>query len=98
MDYSGQDHRNNSYKLAVFFLTVFIIYFPKGGVKIGSVPITWGYLAIFVVALITLPRFLLNIGNMSFSASRWATILSLLPFQSLVILSFLLNGVESIGF
>lgn len=98
MNYSGQNHRNNSYRLAVFFLTVFIIYFPKGGVKIGSIPITWGYLAIFVVSLIVFPRFLLDIGNMSFSASRWATIISLLPFQSLVILSFLLNGVDSIGF
>ena len=98
MNYSGRDGRENSYKLAVFFLTVFIIYFPKGGLKVGSIPVTWGYLAIFTISLISLPRFILNIGNFSFSPVRWVTIISLLPFQSLVILSFLLNGVENLGF
>lgn len=98
MNYPGQYDREKSYKLAVFFLTVFVIYFPKGGIKIGSIPITWGYLVIFIVALLTFPRFILNIRKFNFSPSRWITIFSLLPFQSLVILSFLLNGVESIGF
>ena len=92
---------NNSaprYKLAVFFLTIFIIYFPKGGIKIGSIPITWGYLIIFLVAIFTLPRFLKNICNISFSNCHWIVIFSLLPFQSIVIFSFIFNGVENIGF
>ncbi|MDO8052210.1 hypothetical protein O3301_27430 [Janthinobacterium sp. SUN211] len=92
---------NNSspkYKFAVFMMTVFIIYFPKGGVKIGGVPLTWGYVAIFIFSIIAIPRFLLNIGNISFSTCRLNVIFSLLPFQSIVIISFIFNGVENFGF
>lgn len=98
INYSGRHDQPDSYKLAVFFLTVFIIYFPKGGVKFGTIPVTWGYLAVFIVAMLTLPRFLSNIRNISFSSVRWVTIFSLLPFQGLIVLSFWLNGVENIGF
>lgn len=92
---------NNSapkYKLAVFFLAIFVICFPKGGVKIGSIPITWGYLIIFLVAVCTLPRFFKNISDISFSSCRWVVICSLLPFQTIVVFSFIFNGVENIGF
>ncbi|MDN2696110.1 hypothetical protein O0882_07260 [Janthinobacterium sp. SUN073] len=86
------------YKLAVFMMTVFIIYFPKGGVKIGSIPLTWGYVAIFIFSIMAIPRFLLNIGNISFSTCRLNVFFSLLPFQSIVIFSFIFNGVENFGF
>lgn len=86
------------YKLAVFILTIFIIFFPKGGVKIGGVPLTWGYLAIFIFAILTIPRFIKNIGNLSYSNCRWVVIFSLLPFQFVVIFSFIINGVDNFGF
>jgi len=50
-----------SHPLAMFnawFLVVFLCLFPKGGIKLGSLPLTWGYL---YLALLTPPLALVRI-------------------------------------
>ena len=88
----------SKYRLDVFLLTIFLLYFPKGGVKIGVIPLTWGYLLLFVFSLLALPNFLSETLIRPLSKCRWLVVLMLVPFQTLVIVDFGLVGVENLGF
>ncbi len=80
--------------LTLFFL--FLLVFPKGGIKIGKIPITWGYILIaltgFVFFFISLAR------GLETSRQRWLAILAAMPFQCYLILVFLANGYLNFGF
>ena len=61
-------------------LTLFLVLFPKGGIKFGDVPLTWGYmllgLTLPVLSIVRLFAFPLR--------ARWGAVLamaSLIPFQ-----------------
>lgn len=82
--------------ILIFLTTVFILVFPKGGIKIGGVPLTWGYALIFGLGLVFL---LANFSHgINISRKRWLVILAAIPFQAYLIMLIFLNGFVSIGF
>lgn len=90
-------HTNAVQKVVAAFLVLFLLVFPKGGFKVAGVPITWGYLALGVLAL-WLP-FALARGRMESVAGVRLLILALLvPFQVVSWLALLANGTSGIGF
>ena len=74
------------------FLTFFVLL-PKGGLKMGPIPLTWGYVVLGVTAiplvaarLLVLP---LRLEPLNFVATA-----SLVPFQILFVYSYLANGIS----
>jgi hypothetical protein len=78
-------------------LLTFLVLFPKGGVKLGPIPLTWGYLLLGVTGLAALPWWIVRASL----KPRRAVLLalgSLIPIQLLIIYSLLANGVADAGF
>lgn len=78
----------------VIFLTFFIIAFPKGGLKIYGIPLTFGYIFTAVMMLIAM----LRAGSLSIPIDRllaFAPCLLLGMWSALVVA---VNGTESVGF
>jgi hypothetical protein len=81
----------------VFLLVLFLLVFPKGGIKVGAVPVTWGYL---LLAFSTIP-FLVQLGfgaRMRFARPRLAAVGALIPFQLVIWGTLLVQGAEGMGF
>lgn len=80
-----------------YFLAVFLVLFPKGGFKIGSVPFTWGYGALGIS--ICLGALFSPFKDM-FRVQRGtvAAFLCLLPLQLLMLYSLAANGAADFGF
>jgi hypothetical protein len=82
--------------LLTLLLILFLILFPKGGVKVGEVPLTWGYLLLGatlpVLSLIRLTHYPIYV--------RRSTLLvmgCLVPFNILFYYSYRQNGIGSFG-
>ena len=84
-------------RAALLFLGAFLIVFPKGGVKLGGVPITWGYMGIGLVAL-WLPYALLSGRAAALRTARLVALGLLVPFLLVSWLGILANGVVDTGF
>lgn len=74
------------------FLWLFLLVFPKGGIKIAGVPITWGYLLLGIVGICCLFR-----KKWTFHIPRYEILLCLFPFQIIAFISILYNGVSNVG-
>ena len=83
--------------LIAWFLVTFLVLFPKGGFKVGGIPLTWGYL---MMGMSALPLLAIRLIMVQLKVSRQliAAIISVLPFQILFIFSYLQNGVDSLGY
>ena len=77
----------------VILLSLFLFIFPKGGIKIGSVPITWGYLLLGMTGFILAFRKTIRIQK-----NHLFVLAALTFFQIISALHFIINGIESIGF
>jgi hypothetical protein len=78
-------------------LLVFLVLFPKGGFKLASIPITWGYLLlIFISGLAFLG--LLKERLRKISKKRFYVFLLIVPFQAMSIACLIFNGWTQIGF
>ena len=79
-----------------WMLVVFLVLFPKGGIKVGDIPLTWGYMLIGL----TFP-FLLGVRvlclPLRYPAQTFVVALLLLPMQVLILYAYLFNGVEDFG-
>lgn len=78
-------------------LVTFLLVFPKGGIKVGGVPITWGYLLLVLAAV----PFVVELGYGSalrFASRRLWVLAALVPFQLVVWLTLLFNGTRGAGF
>lgn len=84
-------------KAAIFLLVAFLLVFPKGGVKLGSVPLTWGYLGLGL-AFAWLPVALLLGRSASVRKVRLLVPALLVPFQLSIWWALLANGTDGMGF
>jgi hypothetical protein len=76
----------------LFFLWLTLLIFPKGGIKISNIPITWGYLLVGILCVAALFR-----QTWKMHILRLQTLLCLFPFQIVSSMSMLYNGVETMG-
>jgi hypothetical protein len=78
-------------------LAVFLILFPKGGFKAGSIPLTWGYGLIGIAIILGLPFWLIR-NSSNVRRGSFGALLCLAPLQLLFLYSLAVNGVENLGF
>jgi hypothetical protein len=78
-------------------LAVFLILFPKGGFKAGSVPLTWGYGLIGIALSFGVPFWLLRMSP-RVPRAVLGLFLSSAPIQFLFLYSLLFNGINDVGF
>ncbi len=81
----------------VWFLTVFLVLFPKGGLKLGLLPLTWGYL---FIAMTALPLAVVRLVAFStrMPIRLWATVGMLLPMQLLCVYAIAFYGIFDTSF
>ena len=79
-------------------LCIFIVLFPKAGVKIGSVPLTWGYCLLGISAVIACPVAVSGGAILRISRLTLIAITALLPFQATLLYSILVNGIRDWGY
>jgi len=79
--------------ILLFICCLFLLLFPKGGVKIGGVPLTWGYLSLGFLGLVLLFKKSFTVYPKKIIAFLFCT-----PFQIICVLISSLNGVEATGF
>ncbi|HEU64502.1 MAG TPA: hypothetical protein ENH96_03835 [Chlamydiae bacterium] len=72
---------------------LFLVVFPKGGIKFKNIPITWGYLFLAIIALSTLFR-----KRYFVRKEHIYSLIALVPFQVSSLLSMYINGIQSSGF
>ncbi|MBB6307560.1 O-antigen ligase family protein [Xanthobacter tagetidis] len=86
--------RNYPLTVAFFVLLVtFLIAFPKGGARVGDVPVTIGYVVLGIATGLSYFRFLMNLNSLPpKSITAWT---ATLPFQFIVGMTFLTLGVRS---
>lgn len=72
---------------------LFLVVFPKGGIKFKNIPITWGYLLLAIISL-----FLLFRKKYFVRKEHIYSLIALLPFQIYSLLSIYINGIDSFGF
>lgn len=73
-----------------FVLIIFLLLFPKGGIKLNGNPITIGYILLFFISFFLLVR-----KNTLRNQKFFKILLYILPFQIFSIFSILLNGYEN---
>jgi len=76
----------------LFPLWLFLLIFPKGGFKIGAVPITWGYLFLAICSVVIAFQ-----KKWQIQESRSTMLLCLLPFQCVAIGTMISNGIADTG-
>lgn len=82
--------------LLIFLL--FVLIFPKGGLKIGQVPITWGYVVLVAIAIAHIPKKLVSGSIFFLDRERWTVLAALVPFQVVTTASLFLLGFLETGF
>jgi hypothetical protein len=85
-------HKNLS-TLTFYLALLFLVVFPKGGIKVGGLPLTWGYLILSLSAL-----FLFIQGKYRFSPLQFYAFSGLIPFQVISAISLLHNGIAHAGY
>ena len=85
------------HKVWISALVLFLLVFPKGGIKVGGVPMTWGYAALAAASLVPLLA-LLGGRSQALARVRLVVLAGLVPFQLIGWGAFLAHGTESIGF
>ena len=80
-----------------FLLVLFLVAFPKGGVKLAGVPITWGYLMLGIPAA-ALAWHLASGAGLRLPRRRLLALGALIPFQLLIWGTLLVHGFEHPGF
>ena len=78
-------------------LIFFLVLFPKGGLKLGPVPVTWGYLLLAVIAPLLVCY---GIVAMPWRVrpTALAAYASTVPFQVMFVYSYLANGIGLLSY
>jgi hypothetical protein len=77
----------------VILFFIFLVIFPKGGIKLFNIPLTWGYLLAGITFLFAYPIHVRFVEK-----NRLYCLLALLPFQIVCTLSICILGIENYGF
>jgi hypothetical protein len=80
-------------KCAGLLLCTFLVLFPKAGVKIGDVPVTWGYLLLTIFAVVALPAAIFDDRFFRIPSMTLVVFGCLIPFQCVLLLA-MTNGIE----
>lgn len=82
--------------LIPLLMVIFLVLFPKGGIKIGDAPITWGYV---ILGLTAVPLAIVRVLAKPLRATPQliAAAGSLGPFQMLFVYSWIANGMSAIS-
>lgn len=72
------------------FFALFLLFFPKGGIKIAGIPLTWGYLLLTISSIFLAFRKLhpINLNHIKIQ-------LLFIPFQVLFIFTLFFQGIQS---
>jgi hypothetical protein len=84
-------------RAALLFFVAFLLIFPKGGIKLAGVPLTWGYIGLGA-ALLFLLGALATGRSGRVRKVRLLALALLLPFQVIGWLALLSTPLESVGF
>ena len=83
--------------LQAYFLIVFVVLFPKGGIKAAGTPLTWGYLYLALSSpFLLLIRLLVK--PLRARGTAVAALGLLLPMQMLLMYALLSNGYDNLGY
>lgn len=80
-----------------YALAIFLVLFPKGGFKVGSIPLTWGYGFIGVALIMGTPRYIIR-KSYRIRGEELIFLACLAPLQILFIYSLCVNGIGDTGF
>ena len=97
MEGAGDARRYRLLRRVTFLLVVFLVLFPKGGLKLGGAPLTWGYM---ILAATALPALLYRLLFLPLRANplTLAALGSVVPFQIVFLYSYLANGYASVEY
>ena len=88
--------RLNPATVLAWLLITFLVLFPKGGFKIGSIPITWGYILLALCGPLLLVARLLAFPFREPRRLLGAAV-CILPFQAIFLYAAVVNGISEIG-
>jgi hypothetical protein len=84
-------------RFGIAVLVLFLLVFPKGGIKLAGVPLTWGYLAL-MLTVVPFAIQLLYGARLRLVPSRFLVAAALVPFQLVVWAALLTQGTSDMGF
>ncbi|NGX53234.1 MAG: hypothetical protein KR126chlam5_01547, partial [Candidatus Anoxychlamydiales bacterium] len=85
--------KSKLFNFLVLILILFLVVFPKGGIKFKNIPLTWGYMILAIISISTLFR-----KKYSVRKDHIYSLIALVPFQVYSLLSIYINGTQSSGF
>ena len=77
-------------KRNLILLVIFLLVFPKGGIKIAGIPLTWGYFLLGIFSIGSLLRKAICVQK-----KRLYALICLVPFLFISALTMIGNGIES---
>ena len=94
---AGEARRYRLLRVVASLLVIFLVLFPKGGLKLGGAPLTWGYLIVAVTALPALMYRLLFLP-LRVNVLTVAALASVVPFEIVFVYSYMANGYASLEY
>ena len=78
-------------------LIFFLVLFPKGGLKVGLVPVTWGYMLLAVMAPLLICYGIVALPWRA-RPTALAAYASTVPFQVMFLYSYVANGIGFLSY